>query len=138
MAILKRIRRIPGYKQVTRSYKTLDAGSAGYTTKPNPAPIDRINNNEERTKMIKINNEDGKTQETAIVITDAENHREARMFYYNFLEEYLESNGYDSYKAEEVGDTLDQLIAVHRFYKNGEIVDELWIDYTIFFHKCDK
>ncbi|MBI2417431.1 MAG: hypothetical protein HYV28_05915 [Ignavibacteriales bacterium] len=88
--------------------------------------------------MIKISNTDGKTKDTAIVITDADNHIEARMFYIKFLEYYQEYNDYDGYKAEEIGDTLDQLIAVHRFYKNDEIVDELWIDYTIFFHKCDK
>ncbi len=87
--------------------------------------------------MIKINNADGKTRETAIVITDAANHREAGTFYIKFLEYYKKYHKYDSWDAEEVGNTMDQLIAIHRFYKNEVVVDELWIDYTIFFHKRD-
>ncbi len=89
--------------------------------------------------MIKLNNADGKTQETAIVITDAIDHVDAKIFYYKFLEYYMQYNGYDDYEAEEIGDTLDQLLAVHRFYKDRKLVDdELWIDYTVFFHKWDK
>jgi hypothetical protein len=88
--------------------------------------------------MIKINDADGKTQQTPIVITDADNHVEAKIFYYKYLEYYMQYHDYDKYEAEEVGDTLDQLLAVHRFYKDSKVVDELWIDYTIFFHKWDK
>ncbi|MCE1187614.1 MAG: hypothetical protein LWX56_00615 [Ignavibacteria bacterium] len=88
--------------------------------------------------MIQISNTDGKTKETAIVITDAENHREARAFYIKYLEFYQVYHGYDRWEAEEIGHTLDQLIAIHRFYKGGKVVDHLWIDYTIFFHKYDK
>ncbi len=88
--------------------------------------------------MVKVNDADGKTQETAIVITDAEDHREARAFYWEYLENYRKKHGYDKCEAEEIGNTMDQLLAVHRFYQNGEVVDELWIDYTIFFHKYDR
>ena len=45
--------------------------------------------------MIKISSTDGKTQETAIVITDAKDHREARAFYWEYLENYRNKHGYD-------------------------------------------
>jgi len=88
--------------------------------------------------MIKINDGDGKTQQTPIVITDAENHVEAKIFYYKYLEYYQQYHGYDYNEREDVGDTFDQFLSVFRFYKDKQIVDEIWIDYTICFHKWDK
>lgn len=88
--------------------------------------------------MIKISNTDGQSYETALVITEADNHVEAKIFIKKYLEYYTQYNEYDKYEDEEHGDTLDQLMRVYTFYKNGTKAGVLWIDYTICFHKWDK
>jgi hypothetical protein len=89
--------------------------------------------------MIKVNEADGKTQETPIVILQAEDDREGWIYIYKFLDYYQEYHRYDRhYRREDVGDTMDQFLSVFRFYKDGNVVDELWIDWTTLFHVWDK
>ena len=88
--------------------------------------------------MIKINDADGKTQQNPIVILEAKDDREGWIYIRKFLEYYQEYHRYDKYESEDVGDTMDLLVTVHRFYLAGVIVDELWIDWTTLFHVWDK
>jgi hypothetical protein len=87
--------------------------------------------------MIKVNDANGKTQQNPIVILEASDDREGWIYLFKFLEYYQEYHRYDKFDREDVGDTFDLLLSVYRFYKNGEAVDELWIDWTTLFHVCD-
>lgn len=88
--------------------------------------------------MIKISNTDGQTYETALVITEADNHLEAKIFIQKYLEYYMQYNRFETYENEEYGKTMDQLMSVYTFFRNGIKAGVLWIDYTICFHKWDK
>jgi len=88
--------------------------------------------------MIKINDADGKTQQTPIVIVEANDDREGWIYIRKFLEYYQEYHRYDNYERDDVGDTFDQFLSVFRFYKDKQIIDELWIDWTTLFHVWDK
>lgn len=88
--------------------------------------------------MIKINDGDGKTQQNPIVIVEANNDREGWIYIRKFLEYYQEYHRYDNYERDDVGDTFDQFLSIFRFYKDKQIVDELWIDWTTLFHVWDK
>lgn len=85
--------------------------------------------------MIQISNTDGQTYETALVITEAEDPREAWIFIQKYLEYYMQYHHYDTYEDEEYGETMDQLMRVYKFFRNGIESGVLWIDYTICFGK---
>ena len=88
--------------------------------------------------MIKINDGDGKTQQTPIVILEANDDREGWIYIRKILEYYQEYHHYDYNEREDVGDTFDQFLSVFQFYKDKQIVDEIWIDWTTLFHVWDK
>ena len=88
--------------------------------------------------MIKTSNTDGQTYETALVITEADNHVEAKIFMQKYLEYYIQYHQYDKYEQEEYGNTMDQLMTVYTFFRDDKKAGVLWLDYTICFHKWDK
>jgi len=45
----------------------------------------------------------------------------------------FEYHRYDKYEDEDVLE-----LRRYRFFKNGSMLDELWIDWTILFHVWDK
>jgi hypothetical protein len=87
--------------------------------------------------MIKINDADGKTQQTPIVILQAEDDREGWIYLRKYIEYYMEYHRYDKYKDEDIVDTFDLELRQFRFYKDGQLVDELYVDWTELFHVWD-
>jgi hypothetical protein len=83
--------------------------------------------------MVRVNNGDGETKETAIKILEAKDQREGRVFIENLLKKTC--SGY--FSGEGIS-TIDENGYYQEFevYRRGPI--EIWIDSTILFHVLDK
>jgi hypothetical protein len=92
--------------------------------------------------LIIIDNNDGKTKETAIKILDAKDHREGWEFIYDYMDRHQAMNGYKSWDREDYstqdGHGFLKELAVFRFIVDNRVADEIWFDWTELFHIWDK
>jgi hypothetical protein len=92
--------------------------------------------------LVKIDNNDGKTKETAIKIQDAKDHREGWEFIYDFMDRHQTLKGYNSWNREDFSTHNEQgflkELVVFKFLTHDEVVDEIWFDWTELFHVWDK
>ena len=79
--------------------------------------------------MVHIINNDGKTPQTAIVITEAYDDVDEATYLEKFAEYYMIVNDYDKFDwIWEYNRTKKYVIFL--FFKKGILVDKLWIDKT--------